>query len=538
NGMEVLGNVDSPMDSRGQTSRDRAFDFNLFASDLFKKVEVRKSFSAEQDEGGMAGTVGLYTAKPFDYRPGFKGAFSLQGGTNSNTDDFQKRGAALLSYNHDDVFGALITVAYGQRETQEQGYNTYGSNLQKARAENVTKLNAEDKARALSGLVFQRGNRLSVWGSDQERLGITAALQWRPVDGLTLTLDGLHGQFTNKRSELHLATRASVSSTILGTAMAHSGQPASAFAPPSLNSLRYDAYGTVVYADVDNTVFATETRRQQTENTFNQVVLSGTWQVSDALSFKGHIGTETSDYDIPVSDKFYMEAFGGLITDYTQDPFYGRNTYKWDTRDPNNYRAHEIDFSETYQSTKLDNAELNGVYVLNDALTLKGGVSYRKFENKGSSFSNDDILKDEWEKGTWGSRPDDKVNSYARVFNGHKDQAWVIADFDKALKHYGVTRSVNWVRSADYGVREATKAAYVQGDFKTELMGLPVRGNLGLRGYETDLTLKGFMSVRGVTTPVTVSQTYSGVLPAFNMTAEITDAVQLRFAASQNINRP
>ncbi|MCF3971911.1 TonB-dependent receptor plug domain-containing protein, partial [Pseudomonas aeruginosa] len=33
NGMEVLGNVDSPMDSRGQTSRDRAFDFNIFASD-------------------------------------------------------------------------------------------------------------------------------------------------------------------------------------------------------------------------------------------------------------------------------------------------------------------------------------------------------------------------------------------------------------------------------------------------------------------------------------------------------------------------
>jgi CheY-like chemotaxis protein len=83
NGMEVLGNVDSPMDSRGQTSRDRAFDFNIFASDLFSKVDVRKSFSAEQDEGGMAGTVGLYTAKPFDYS-GTKAALSMQGGTNRN----------------------------------------------------------------------------------------------------------------------------------------------------------------------------------------------------------------------------------------------------------------------------------------------------------------------------------------------------------------------------------------------------------------------------------------------------------------------
>jgi hypothetical protein len=42
NGMEVLGNVDSAQDSRGQTSRDRAFDFNIFASELFSKVEVRR----------------------------------------------------------------------------------------------------------------------------------------------------------------------------------------------------------------------------------------------------------------------------------------------------------------------------------------------------------------------------------------------------------------------------------------------------------------------------------------------------------------
>ena len=49
NGMEVLGNTDSPQDSRGQASRDRAFDFNIFASDLFTRVDVTKSYSAEQN---------------------------------------------------------------------------------------------------------------------------------------------------------------------------------------------------------------------------------------------------------------------------------------------------------------------------------------------------------------------------------------------------------------------------------------------------------------------------------------------------------
>ncbi|MFP1131851.1 TonB-dependent receptor [Asticcacaulis sp. W401b] len=539
NGMEVLGNVDSPMDSRGQTSRDRAFDFNLFASDLFNKVDVKKSFSAEQDEGGMAGTVGLYTAKPFDYKPGLKGAFSLQGGTNSNTEDFQKRGAAMLSYNHDGKFGALISVAYGERQTQEQGYNTYGAGNQKALAANVSKLSAADQALATAGLlVFQRGNRLSVWGSDQTRLGITTALQWRPVENLTLTLDALHGEFTNKRDELHLATRASVGSTVLGTAMTHSGIPASTQKAPSLNSIQYDQYYSVLYADVDNTVFATETRRQKAENTFDQMVLTADWQVSDTLNINGHVGKEKSTYDLPYSDKFYMEAFGGLITDYTQDPYYGRNTYKWDTTDPNNYRAHEIDFFSSYQTTELENAEINAAYAYSDNLTFKAGLSYRSFANSGRQYTNDDVLKSEWENGTWGTRPDDKVNSYYKLFTGHKDQSWVIADFDKALNYYGVTRTVNWVRNADYSVTEDTNAAYAQVDFKSALFGKPVRGNAGLRGYETELTTSGFLSVKGVTTPVSVTSSYSGTLPAVNAVMELSENIQIRAAAAQNLNRP
>ena len=547
NGMEVLGNVDSPMDSRGQTSRDRAFDFNIFASDLFSRVDVNKSFSAEQDEGGMAGTVGLYTSKPFNYR-GQKAAFSLQGGTNSATKDFQPRLAGMYSYNWDDKFGVLVSVAYGKRKTEEQGYNTYGAGTQKAIAANVTNLSPADQAKAMNGeLIFQRGNRLSVWGSDQERLGVTTALQWRPVETLTLTLDALYGKFTNDRSENHLATRASVGSTVLGTSMKHSGIPASAFAPPSLVSLQYDKYNSVIYADVNNTVFATETRRQETESTFNQVVLTGEWKPTDKLTIDGHIGKETSDYDIPISDKFYTEAFGGLITDYRVSPYEAHNTYKWDTTDPNNYRAHEIDFSSTYQTTELENAELNGAYAFNDNLTLKAGASYRGFTNSGVQYTNDDLLKKEWEDGTWAAagHPDDKVNAYYKIFDQHKDQSWLIVDWDKALDHYDVTRTVNRVNSSAYEVKEDTSAAYLQLDWHTSLFGKTLRGNAGVRGYETELTTSGFMNVpdkanpgKTKSVPAVSQQTYSGTLPAFNAVLEISDNFQIRAAAAQNINRP
>jgi iron complex outermembrane receptor protein len=529
NGMEVLGNVDSPMDSRGQTSRDRAFDFNIFASELFSKVEVRKSFSAEQDEGGLAGTVGLYTAKPFAYE-GQRAALSVQGGTNSATDDFQPRVAGMFSRNWDDKFGVLVSVAYSKRKTEEQGYNTYGANTNRALPANVVNLSAADRAKAMNGeLIFQRGNRLSVWGSDQERLGVTAALQWRPVENVTLTLDALHGKFTNDRRENHLATRASLGSTILGGPTTHSGNLVSP--PPVLNSIIYDQHNSVVYADVSNTVFATETRRQETENAFDQFVLTGEWKVSDKLTFDGHIGRETSDYEIPISDKFYTEAFGGLITDYRGDT--GRNTYKWDTTDPNNYRAHEIDFSATYQSTELKNAEANGAYAFNDNLTLKAGLSYRGFSNSGYQQATDDVNRTAWERGTL----DDTVNSYYKIFGQHQDQSWLIVDWDKALAHYNVTRTLSAPR-AIYKVEEDTTAGYLQLDWKATLFGKPVRGNAGLRGYDTELTSSGVLAVRNVNTPTTAKKTYSGVLPAFNAVLELSDQFQIRVAAAQNINRP
>ncbi|MEH0199135.1 TonB-dependent receptor [Caulobacter sp. CCNWLY153] len=528
NGMEVLGNVDSPMDSRGQTSRDRAFDFNIFASELFSKIDVRKSFSAEQDEGGMAGTVGLYTAKPFEYS-GRKAALSLQGGTNSATKDFQPRVAGMISQNWDDKFGVLVSVAYSKRQVEEQGYNTYGAGVQKAVAANVVNLSPADRTKALNGeLIFQRGNRLSVWGADNERLGVTTAVQWRPVENLTLTLDGLYGKFSNDRSENHLATRASVGSTILGAATPHSGVTAPA---PVLRSIQYDKYNTIIYADVANTVFATETRRQETENTFKQLVLSGEWELSDKLKFDGHIGQETSDYDIPISDKFYTEAFGDLITDYRGKT--GKNTYGWDTTDPNNYRAHEIDFSATYQTTKLKNAEFNGSYAFDDALTLKGGVSFRGFENSGYTQTNDDVNKTPWERGTL----DDRVNDYYKIFREHDDQAWLIVDWDKALAKYNVTRTLGAPKSI-YEVQEDTTAGYLQLDWKTELAGMRLRGNVGARAYDTELTSSGVLAVRGVNTATTVKKTYSGVLPAFNAVLEVNDQFQIRAAAAQNINRP
>ena len=42
NGMEVLTNTASGLDSRDNVSRSRSFDYSVFASELFNQVEVQK----------------------------------------------------------------------------------------------------------------------------------------------------------------------------------------------------------------------------------------------------------------------------------------------------------------------------------------------------------------------------------------------------------------------------------------------------------------------------------------------------------------
>lgn len=527
NGMEVLGNVDSPQDSRGQGSRDRAFDFNIFASELFSRMDVYKSFDASQNEGGLAGTIGLFTAKPFD-NPGFNGALSTQLGSNTQTKDLQPRGAFLVSNTWGKTFGALLSVAYSNRQTEEQGTNTFRWRpASGANGSNISALPAATQTLLTTGqLRFARGNRMSSWQSDSERLGITSAFQWRPTEDLEFTLDVLHGEFTGERDELHLNSRGANSSSWLGggTTVAGVVHPHS-----TINELRYNERNEVVYIDVSNGNTTTETRRQLAENTFDQVVLSGNWRINDRLKASGLIGTETSEFDVPISDKFYLEAFGGAISDYTRDPYYGYHTYKFDTADAANWNAHEIDFSASYQQSKFDNAKVDFDLFLKPGSSLKFGASRQAFSNEGYSQATDNLLRSQFQSGA----VDDNPAAYTKVFSDHKDADWVIVDFDKALQSLGVSRTLGAKRNI-FEVEEVTTAAYVRYDWEGTIAGKSVSGNAGLRAYETEVTSSGTANVG----PITVVKSYDDILPSLNGTLKLRDNLLLRAAYSQNINRP
>src|SRR4030095_10084939 len=91
NGMEAMS-ANGGTDASAGTNRDRSFDFNTFASELFNAITIRKTASAEVEEGSLGATVDLRAAHPFDY-PGLQFATSVQGSYNDIEDKIDPRGA-------------------------------------------------------------------------------------------------------------------------------------------------------------------------------------------------------------------------------------------------------------------------------------------------------------------------------------------------------------------------------------------------------------------------------------------------------------
>lgn len=555
NGMEVLGNVDSAQDSRGQRSRDRGFDFNLFASELFSRVEVEKTFQAAQKEGGMAGTVGLFTGKPFDYQPGINSAVSLKLGTNQYTKDAQPRVAAVISQNWDNRFGVSFSVAYGRRQTTEQGHNTYNYTREDAatmqglvdRGLDISKLTAAQQAKFLSGdLYFADGNRISSWNAKMERLGLTGAVQWRPTDKVLLTLDVLRSEFTTHRSELHLATRplASVGSVSFDT-------PASAVWPAIfqtasvINDIAWDGSDYVTVTDVTGTTFGSENRRSKNKNRFNQVALTGKWDVSDRLSIDGLVGWEKSTYDTPYDDKLYMRAKGNQIANYGSDGRSASFAYPgWDPTDPANYAMDSFYYRGFNNESELKQAVLNARYEISDVWTLRAGVADHRFRQEGI-----DIFYDDNVNGTRSKTRGTSIADISSVFS-NSFGSWLIGNYDQAFAKYneyhrfepnadGTGGALQDIENV-FETTEETLSGYVQADWDTELFDRRFRGNIGLRGYRTDTRSTGWIQGDSYAYLGTadVEGSYSGVLPALNTVLELTPELLVRFAAGQNVNRP
>jgi len=193
NGMPGMSNgTESRTEGSGGGS---AFNFEIFASELFSKATVYKTGMAEVDEGGLAGTVRLETPRPLDTQ-GTRFTGSLLGNYSDLSGDTDPRAAVLFSHNHDDVFGVAASVAWSSARFVSYSVE---SGSWKPFADANTGTRASDEIRAALTPV---GTHRYLFDEDRDTTGATLTLQFRPNDALHFTLDGMHGKLKNDRVAL------------------------------------------------------------------------------------------------------------------------------------------------------------------------------------------------------------------------------------------------------------------------------------------------------------------------------------------------
>ncbi|MES2318366.1 MAG: TonB-dependent receptor [Pseudomonadota bacterium] len=603
NGIEGLATTGGT-DSSGGANRSRGFDFNVFAAELFNSLTVRKSSSADVDEGSLGATVDLQTTRPFDLK-GFNAAFSVKERYNDLSGKTNPRVAFMLSNTTDDrKFGVLVSGAYSKRQVNEEGFSTVrwdngpssggwcapmgvtpanptnstattcGPAAQGVpRLPNTPEVVAAYNAASSAANFHPRLPRYGRLTHDQERLGLTGSLQWKPLPGTKMTLDLMYAKLAATRQEDFLEAISFSRSASQG------GKPQT-----SVVRTEYDAAGRLLFGTYNGVDVRAESRFDELSTVFTQPTLTLEHEFNKSWRMNATLGRANSKFKNPIQTTTTLDALNvnGYTIDFRNNDRQPLITYPFDPTQPGgpmtlvgvpqvttgtqpgtipNTTSSEIRIRPQGANNRNDVVKFDLIWdVVPDKLNFKAGVDLKKFSFDSYEFrrvnANDTIFAPP--AGTSIASLTTSVNNFGKGQNlpAGTPTSWLIPNLNAIAQAYDIY--CNCIKSGPAGgpgdftlssitngnargnnrsVTEEDSGAFLMGEFATDLGRFPVRGNFGARYVETKLSATGYQATGGGTA-VTVGNTYKDVLPSFNLAANLTPDLILRLAAAKVMSRP
>jgi iron complex outermembrane receptor protein len=538
NGMEALTTTGGT-DSSGGVNRNRGFDFNVFASELFNNIQVRKTSSAAVEEGSLGATIDLQSARPFDY-DGFTFVTAAQLGYNDLNEDTHPRGAALISNLFaDGRVGALLSVAYTDRSLSEEGHST-------VRWDNGTSSGgfSPDSTFAPARLASTFHPRIPRYGlleHEQERLGITGSLQFEPGDRTLISLDAMYAGFDATRTESFLE---SVSFSRTG-----SGKPATEVIDGEIGSDGDLLYG--VFNDVD---VRSESRYDELETEFTSINLNLGHEFSDSFRVDALIGSAESKFDNPVQTTITLDRVDtdGYRWDYRDDDRLPLIDYGFDVTNPANWtfanNLSEIRLRPQTADNTFETAQLDLTWNANETWSLRGGLQWKEYDfDTTEERRASELVVPALPPGTTLADLTRILSLQGLDLPTGSATRWLIPDidaFDRLFDIYSdsgifaVSSDVASVRGNNRSVTEEDTGLWLQAEFQTEFLGRPFMGDFGVRRVETKQNSQGFAIVNNQPVLLSVDRDYSDTLPSMNLVMEVTDDFLIRFGAAKVMSRP
>ena len=309
-------------------------------------------------------------------------------------------------------------------------------------------------------------------------------------------------------------------------------------------------------AAFDDVDIRSESRHDELETIFYSVTLTGEHEFNDQWSLNELFGYSRSDFNNPIQttitlDRSNSDGYSWDFRDSSRLPAYN---YNFDVTNPANWgfqnfgggysseiRLRPQGVDNTFQVGKVDLT-----FAPNESLSFKLGLDYKKY----------DFVS--WEARRASETTVPALNaatlaSMTELITGYGDglgipsatpSSWLIPNLDTFANSIDIycncgmfalgTTTVTAARGNNRSVEEEDQGVYLQADFKTE-WGIPIRGNIGVRYVETDMTSQGY-STTGA--PVTAGNDYSDVLPSLNLVFEFTPDLLLRVGAAKVMTRP
>lgn len=502
------------------TASFRALQIGDVPGDLVNSVEVFKTPSANMIEGGIGGLVAIKTKKPLDYtKPMVAGQIS--GSMDEKRGKVLPQGAISAGGSWDTGIGR-VGASIGVQHTAVllrsdffiTGYNK-GNTLFDINRNGAVGDEADTAIYPSFALPIQINAR-------HKRDALIGNLQWAPNDELTLDGSFFYSRYLDNSQQYALAAAPGAT---------NSAANASQFTLLSDSPIDVPVVRSGTYANVP---FTSQSLYVLPMRKVTQQSLSATWERERVtLSAQGDFTQSKNNNDILI----FAASTTAPNLIYTGVTSPGRSsiaTPGLDITDPATFTT--LNYTEILQrnSSSGNSQRLDFEFRPGGFLTAIQ-VGYRRTFRRSTA---DQAFASTPVTGTLAS-----ISGLAAL---SPDEDFVVANPNLFINKSAFRTMIGlspqlpgFAPASFFQLRERTDAIYARAVYEFQLGGIPIDGDVGIRGVRNKNNGRAFaIGSDGSATPISNTGKTTDWLPSASLRAKLTDTLTMRMSASRTVARP
>ncbi|AQT62119.1 TonB-dependent receptor [Cellvibrio sp. PSBB023] len=560
-----LGDVSTTVNGRQIfTSTGRSVALADIPASLLNRVDVFKTRSADQLEGGIAGNIDIKTHRPFNF-DGSKVVMAARGIYQSTSEKTDPNVSMLASNRWSSgagEFGALINLSYA--ETNYRDENIWIGSLDPYNADTYGVIRSSEggfQTGTDQGLSSAPGSTLNVNGipteyvllrdamgftdftGKRERPAANISLQYAPDDKSEYLFETFYNGYRNQSFN---------SLVFINT------NGASHFRNPEL----YPNSNVVKTNYINNANMFTSGDGSSGHTDSWVYALGGKWEINDRLKVESEIVHQTSDYEGRFFAMRTDSVRDRLVVDFNYDNGLPLVAFLDDEETPNIDESDLTNPADWSMSTAYDNGPTDS----GEATTFNIDADYEadwgiikgisfgmRYDDRGAkSKYKDQSGSCKSETGCDLSLLPGLVNiSKSGFFEGkaYVPSQWLAADGNYLLDHSDEIRALYGFQAggSDYqpgsifDINEKTTTAYVQANYEFNVFDKPLDGQIGVRFVKVDTNMNFFENANGDGVdwqPIEDEASENRALKNFVIRYSLTDQLMTRFTYGETIRRP